>query len=112
MTVRMLLALASFVIAVPAFAQTPAAAGGKPAAHTCQKPGEHPGKLGTDAARRKWVNDANAFLECLKKYALEQQAIAKPLLDQAKPHAEAANAAIEEYNKSVKSLKEEADRNG
>ena len=39
------------------------------------------------------------------------QAIAKPLLDQAKPHADAANAAIDEYNKAVKTLKEEADRN-
>ena len=110
MIIRTVLAIAALSLAASAQAQTPSTPG-KPAPPSCQKPGEHPGKLGTDANRRKWVNDANAYLECLKKYALEQQAIAKPLLDQAKPHADAANAAIDEYNKAVKMLKEEADRN-
>jgi hypothetical protein len=110
MIIRTVLAIAGIALAASAFAQAPAA-GGKPAAHGCQKPGEHPGRLGSDANRRKWVSDANAYLECLKKYAMDQQAIAKPLLDQAKPHADAANSAIDEYNKAVKTLKEEADRN-
>jgi hypothetical protein len=109
MIVRTLLAIASMTFALSAFAQP--APGAKPVPHACQKPGEHPGRLGSDTARRKWVTDANAYLECLKKYALDQQAIAKPLLDQAKPYADAANGAIEEYNKAVKSLKEESDKN-
>jgi hypothetical protein len=109
MIVRSLLGVACLAVAASVSAQT--APGGKPAPHACTKPGEHPGRLGSDANRRKWVNDANAYLECLKKYAMEQQGIAKPLLDQAKPHADAANAAIDEYNKAVKSLKEEQDKN-
>ena len=104
--VRTLLAAASFVVVAAASAQPSA-----PSPHACAKPGEHPGRLGSDNNRRKWTNDANAYLECLKKYALDQQAIAKPLYDQAKPHADAANAAIDEYNKAVKSLKEESEKN-
>jgi hypothetical protein len=112
MTIRTLFAIVSLALAPFAFAPAAAAAdAGKPSPHSCEKPGEHPGRLGSDANRRKWVNDANAYLECLKKYALDQQAIAKPLLEQAKPHADAANAAIDEYNKAVKSLKEESDKN-
>ena len=106
--VRTLLTAASFAIAGTAAAQAAPAA---PTAHACSKPGEHPGRLGSDNNRRKWTTDANAYLECLKKYALDQQAIAKPLYEQAKPHADAANAAIDEYNKAVKSLKEESEKN-
>ena len=65
----------------------------------------------TDNQRRNWVKMANDYLACLKKYALDQQAIAKPLIDQAKPYADAANAAIEEHNKSVTFFKEEQDKN-
>ncbi len=115
MIVRILLAAASFVVAASAFAQqatppssaTPAAA----PAHGCKKPGDHPGKLGSDTQRRGWTKDANGYLECLKKFAMDQQAIAKPLYDQAKPHADAANAAVDEYNKAVAVLKEESEKN-
>jgi hypothetical protein len=55
--------------------------------------------------------DVNGYLECLKKFALDQQALAKPLYDQAKPHADAANAAIEEYNKSATAFKDMAEKN-
>ena len=94
----------------PAPAAAPAPAANKPASHSCQKPGEHPGRLGSDTVRRKWVNDANGYLECLKKYITENTASFNTLVEQAKPYAEAANKAAEEYNGAVKSLKEEQDK--
>lgn len=112
MAFRILLAAASCAIAAVASAQTtPAAAPAPVVPHECKKPPEHPGKLGTDNQRRTWVTSANDYLACLKKYALDQQAIAKPLIDQAKPYADAANAAIEEHNKAVAFFKEEQDKN-
>ncbi|HVE51155.1 MAG TPA: hypothetical protein VNG69_16260 [Casimicrobiaceae bacterium] len=108
MIIRTLLAAASIAVAVNAIAQAPA---GKPAAHTCQNPGEHPGKLGSDTNRRKWTTDANAYLECLKKYVGEQTSSYNSIMQQAKPFADAANSATTEYNNAVKSLKETADKN-
>lgn len=102
-----LLGSASVYAQAPATPAAPAAAIPKP---DCKKPGDHPGRLGSDSARRAWVRDANAYLECLKKYATEQQAIGKPLIDQARPHVEAANAAIEEYNKAAATFKAEQDK--
>ena len=112
MIVRMLLAIASLGLAFSADAQTtPPAAGTKPSAHSCQKPGEHPGRLASDTNRRKWVGDANAYLDCLKKYIGDQTSSYNSLVEQAKPYAEAANKAAEEYNTAVKTLKEEQDKN-
>jgi hypothetical protein len=112
MALRLLLAAASLAAASAAFAQQPAPASLPPLVqHECKKPAEHPGKLATDNQRRAWVQSANDYLGCLKKYALDQQAIAKPLIDQAKPYADAANAAIEEHNKAVAAFKEEQDKN-
>lgn len=108
MILRTALAIASLSLAASAFAQAPA---GKPVPHTCQKPGEHPGRLASDANRRKWTNDANAYLECLKKYVTDNTATYNQIFQQAKPYLDAVNSATDEYNKSVKSLKEEADRN-
>lgn len=110
MIVRTLVAIACSGVVLAASAQT-AAPAGKPGAHSCQKPGDHPGKLASDTVRRKWVSDANGYLECLKKYIGEQTTSYNQLVEQAKPYAEAANKAAEEYNGAVKSLKEEADRN-
>ena len=112
MALRLLLAAAGLAVAAAASAQQPAPAAPAPVApHDCKKPGDHPGKLGSDNQRRNWVTSANAYLACLKKYALDQQALAKPLIDQAKPYADAANAAIEEHNKAVTFFKEEQDKN-
>lgn len=116
MLLRMLLAASSFAVLAPASAQQPAPAPGAPPApaaiapHGCKKPGEHPGRLASDNNRRNWVKEANDYLACLKKYAMEQQAIAQPLFTQAKPHADAANAAIEEHNKAANQFKEEQDK--
>ena len=112
MALRILLVAASFAFAPLAFAQQSAPAAPPPVkSHDCKKPGDHPGKLGSDNQRRNWVKSANDYLACLKQYALDQQAIAKPLIDQAKPYADAANAAIEEHNKAVTFFKEEQDKN-
>jgi hypothetical protein len=110
MPVRFLVACASLFVVTTAAAQQPPPAGAPVAPHSCKRPGEFPGRLASDNQRRSWVKDANDYLACLKKYAMEQQAIAKPLYDQAKPHADAANAAIDEHNKAVAAFKEEQEK--
>jgi hypothetical protein len=106
MLARNLLAVFAVAVAIPAAAQQAAPAAAPAAAvHNCKKPGEHPGRLASDNMRRSWTKEANGFLDCLKKFALDQQAIAKPLFDQAKPHQDAANAAIEEHNKAATELR-------
>ena len=113
MIVRMLLAAASFALVSSAAAQqaAPSPARAPIAPHGCKKPGEFPGRLASDSTRRSWVREANDYLACLKKFALEHQAIAQPLYDQAKPHADAANAAIDEHNKAATQFKEEQEKN-
>lgn len=83
-----------------------------PPKHACEKPAEHPGRLATAAQARSWTRAANAYLECLKKFILDQQSAAKPYQEAAKVHIEAGNAAIEEYNNSVKDLKDQQDKAG
>jgi hypothetical protein len=114
MVVRVLLAAASFALIASAFAQqqpSPAPARAAVAPHGCKKPGDHPGRLASDNNRRNWVKEANDYLACLKKYAMDHQAIAQPLFEQAKPHADAANAAIDEHNKAANQFKEEQEKN-
>ena len=111
MIVRILLAAASFALVSSAAAQQAAPARAPIAPHGCKKPGEYPGRLASDNTRRSWVREANDYLACLKKFALEHQAIAQPLYDQAKPHADAANAAIDEHNKAATQFKEEQEKN-
>ena len=109
-----LLAAAAIVVAsspLAAFAQTPVATPA-PQKHACVKPDDHPGRLASDNQIRTWTRSANAYLECLKKFIIEQQAAAKPYQEGAKVHVEAGNAAIEEYNNSVKELKEQQDKAG
>jgi hypothetical protein len=114
MVVRILLAAASFALIASASAQqqpSPAPARAAVPPHGCKKPGDHPGRLASDNNRRNWVKEANDYLACLKKYAMDQQAIAQPLFEQAKPHADAANAAIDEHNKAANQFKEEQEKN-
>jgi hypothetical protein len=98
----------------PAAPAVPAAPAAAPAPnlpkHSCVKPGEHPGRLASDTQQRLWTRSVNAYLECLKKFVTEEQAIAKPLIEQSKPHIEAANLAIDEYNKSSKEFREQLDK--
>lgn len=92
------------VVGVPAIAQQAAApAGATPAAaipkHSCAHPEEFPGKLASETRLKGWQKDFVAYVDCLKKFYDEQQALAKP-------HVDAANAAVIEYNNSVKEYNE------
>jgi hypothetical protein len=110
--IRFLLAAAFATLAASASAQqaTPPAAPATPIAPApCEKPGDHPGRLATDTMRRSWTRNANAYLDCLKKYIGEQQSAYNSYVDKAKPHLDAANGAIEEYNKAVAAFKAAAE---
>ena len=108
---RFLPFLAAATFAASATAQQPAAASAVPPppaatmAHGCSTPGEHPGRLASDIQRRNWTRSANSYLECMKKFIAEQQAAYNAIVDKAKPHMDAANAAIDQYNKSVAAFK-------
>ncbi len=83
-----------------AFAQqsapAPATAAAAPAPrHACSKPGEFPGSLATENQRRNWQRAYVDYVDCLKKFINEQQALAEP-------HIKASNDAINEYNTGVK----------
>lgn len=111
MVLRILVLAASLSLAASAAAQQPASAPARAVTpHGCKKPGEFPGRLASENNRRSWVKEANDYLACLKKYAMEHQASAQALFDQAKPHAEAANAAIDEHNKSATQFKDAQDK--
>jgi hypothetical protein len=71
----------------------------------CEKPGDHPGRLGSDLQRRNWAKNANGYLDCLKKYINDQQGVYNAILEKAKPHLDAANVTIDEYKKSVTAFK-------
>jgi len=92
------LVVALAALSSTAFAQqapAPAAAAAPVPKHSCTKPGEYPGNLASDAQRRTWQKDFVGYIDCLKKFVEEQQALAKP-------HVDAANAAVNEYNAGVK----------
>jgi hypothetical protein len=89
--------VAAATMALPAVAQQPAVpvvdtAAPKP---SCSHPDEFPGALASESRIKQWQKDFVAYIDCLKKFYNEQQALAKP-------HVDAANAAVVEYNKSVK----------
>jgi hypothetical protein len=98
----------ALAIAGAAFAQTtvPATPTITPAPN-CNKPGAPPqgnpselGKAAAEAKRNNWMRDMKAYLDCVKAFITEQQS-------QASSHAAAANGAVEEYNKSIKTLNEQ-----
>jgi len=76
---------------------TPAAPTPKP---ECGKPGDYPGNLASDNVKRTWQKDFVAYVDCLKKFIGEQQALAEP-------HVKASNAAIAEYNDGVKAYNDQ-----
>jgi hypothetical protein len=98
-------AAAAFVIG--ANAQTPVPAGASAAnvpKPSCQKPGDVPSPgLASDNQRRAWQKDYTAWGECMKKFITEQQAAAEP-------YNKAANAAIDDYNSTVKMLNEQVEK--
>jgi hypothetical protein len=71
-------------------------------APNCEKPGEPPslsapelGKAAAEMKRNNWSKNMKAYLDCLKIFISDQQAAAQP-------HIKAANAAVDEFNKSIK----------
>ena len=113
---RAILAIAAIACAVlggQAVAQTPAAApaAAAPAAANAPlpkpecgaKPGEYPGNLASENQKRAWQKDYVGYIDCLKKFIEDQQALAEP-------HVKAANEAINEYNAGVKAYNEEVQK--
>ncbi len=88
---------AAAVLAGSALAQAPAPAAGSAAAAkpNCPKPGDVPGALASDNQRRAWQRDYTTWGDCMKKFIDEQRALAEP-------YNKASNAAIEDYNTTVK----------
>lgn len=75
----------------------------------CQRPGPHPGGEAKDLYLKNWAKSVTNYLDCLKKFVTEQQALAKPLVDEANLHIEADKKATEEHNTAVAAFKAEAD---
>jgi len=84
----------------PPSAAAPASSAPIPKPECGAKPGEYPGNLASDNQKRQWQKDYVAYIDCLKKFVEEQQALAEP-------HVKAANAAIGEYNAGVKAYNDE-----
>jgi len=97
------------VLGLAATANAQQAAAPPIAAHSCSKPDEYPGRLASDQRRASWVKSANAYLDCLKQYIQAQQGAYNKILEQGKPHLDAANASIDEYNKAVAQFKSAQD---
>jgi hypothetical protein len=97
-----------FVAAAAAFG-APATAQTQPAAqpkHTCKKPGDYPGNLGSDTQKRTWQKDYLAYADCLKKFVAEQQALADPYIKAGNEAIAEYNNAVKEYNDTVEKAKE------
>ncbi len=92
--------VAGFALASAAAAQqsptaAPAAAAAPVPKHSCTKPGDFPGSLATENQRRNWQKGYVDYVDCLKKFINDQQALAEP-------HIKASNDAINDYNAGVK----------
>jgi len=95
--------------AAPAASAAPAAAAGSIPAPSCARPGPHPGGDAKELYLKNWAKAVTTYLDCLKKFVNEQQALARPLVEEANQHINAAKAATEEHNKAVVDFKAEAD---
>jgi hypothetical protein len=87
----------------PAPAPSPAASDAPVPKHACTKPGDFPGALASDTQRRSWQKEYVGYTDCLKKFINDQKAIAEP-------HVKAYNAAVDEYNESVKVFNEQIEK--
>ena len=115
---RVALVLAAGLWAAAAFAQQPAATPAAPAAaaptsaapapkHSCAHPGEFPGKLASPNQQKQWQKDFVAYVDCLRTFVTEQQALAQPHIQAANATVEEYNRAVQEYNDTVKKAKED-----
>ena len=90
-----------------AVAQQPAAAPTPDApAMKCEKPGNPPGAamMADQSIRRRYEREVKTYGDCVKAYVAERQTAAKTLQESAKAHADAGNAAVNEYNTLMKQL--------
>ena len=110
--IRMFAGFALACAAAGALSQQPAAPAAAPAATApaasvprpaCTKPGEFPGSLASDNQKRIWQKGYVDYVDCLKKFIGEQQALAEP-------HVKASNDAINEYNEGVKAYNAEIEK--
>ena len=102
--IRLAIAVALGGIAVAAAAQqAPATPAAPPPRHSGTKPGEFPGNLASDNQKRNWQKEYVSYVDCLKKFIEEQQALAEP-------HIKASNDAINEYNAGVKAYNAEVEK--
>lgn len=104
--VAALLALALAAGSAPAQTTAPAAPAVTPAPN-CEKPGDPPSmntsemaKSAAEMKRNNWSKNMKAYLDCLKIFINEQQAAAAV-------HSKAGNAAVDEFNKSIKIFNEQ-----
>jgi hypothetical protein len=102
-SLRFLCFLFAGALAAPALAQTAAPSDAGVAKHNCSKPDEFPGSLATDRQRQTWQKEYTAYSECMKKFIGEQKALAEPYL-------KAYNAAIDEYNATIKVFNEQIEK--
>lgn len=87
-----------------AFAQTPAPAADQPIAKpNCTKPGDFPGALGSERQRQSWQKEFLAYQDCMKKFIADQKALVDP-------HLRAYNAAIDDFNATVKVYNEQIEQ--
>ena len=100
---RVLIATTLAVLSAGALAQTDAATAATPKSG-CVKPGEYPGRLATDRARRTWQDEVAAYTACVKKFVAGQQALIEL-------HTKAANEAIDEHNVVTKAAADSMDPN-
>jgi hypothetical protein len=76
---------------------------------SCENPGNPPtansselGRAAVEMKKANWNKSIKAYMECLKAFITEQQALAAP-------HVRAANTTIEEYNKAIKVFNDSVD---
>lgn len=67
--------------------------------HGCEK-AEFPGRLGSEIQKRNFQRKFDAYRDCIRKFTEEQNA-------RARIHIDAANAAVDEYNKYVEDVNAE-----
>ena len=94
----LLILIAALAFGGAAQAQAPAPAATSDAnvtKPTCQKPGDVPGALSSDNQKRAWQKDYATWGDCMKKFISDQRALAEP-------YNKASNAAIDDYNATVK----------
>jgi len=88
--------------ALIACATTPFAQGTEVPKPQCDPKPEYPGRLAmqSDTRAKAFNNDVKRYSECVKKYVADRQAATKE-------NGDAGNAAIDEYNATMKKINDE-----